>query len=249
MYRGSRKHMLDWVSTPLFLPEILGIAQPVECRVTASSRWRPIGYADSSEARLETFGPDVMPSGEVWPALRSWWLKHEKGANTPNWDIALHCLVEGTPGLVLVEAKANEPELGATGKSRVKNPSEKSDQNRDHIGAAIAEARTALAPQYPGICIDRDKSYQLSNRIAFAWKLASLGVPTVIIYLGFTGDSGIADVGRPFRDEQDWRDVFARHLNELCPSPFAEQRIQVGPASFWILPRARPVLAISPQVT
>lgn len=248
MVRGSRKHVLDWAGTPRFLPDLLELAQPVECHVTATSKWRPLGYGDDSEARLETFGPAVMPGLSVWATLRSWWLKHEKGANTPNWDIALHCQVEGAPGLILVEAKANEPELSDAGKSRSKKPSEKSDENREQIGTAIGEARAALASQFPGICIDRDKSYQLSNRIAFAWKLASLGVHTVVIYLGFTGDSGISDVGRPFRDEQDWRDVFTKHLDVVCPSPIAERRIQVGPASFWILSRARPVIEISQPV-
>jgi hypothetical protein len=32
-------------------------------------------------------------------------------ANTPNWDLAFGCEIAGKTGLILVEAKANEPEL------------------------------------------------------------------------------------------------------------------------------------------
>ena len=38
--------------------------------------------------------------------LRDWWLAVERGANTPNWDLASTCRVEGKRGLLLVEAKA-----------------------------------------------------------------------------------------------------------------------------------------------
>ncbi len=49
--------------------------------------------------------------------LRKWWLVHERGANTPNWDIAAGCEIEGKTGVILVEAKANVPELKRTRKT------------------------------------------------------------------------------------------------------------------------------------
>lgn len=53
--------------------------------------------------------------------------------------------------------------------------------------------------------ISRDSHYQFANRLGFAWKLASIGVPTVLVYLGFTGDDGIIDRGEPLRDADHWR--------------------------------------------
>jgi hypothetical protein len=116
MDRGSRKHVLDWTSRPEFAVELLRPVLPVECRLSAKSSWMPRGYGSPDEARLDTFGPQSLPHSTLWSTLRSWWLAHERGANTPNWDIAATCELEGTRGLILVEAKANVPELSIAGK-------------------------------------------------------------------------------------------------------------------------------------
>lgn len=246
-YRGSRKHVLDWVEQPRFLPELLALARPVDCRVTAESYWAPLGYRHPDEARLEAFGPRTMPSHGAWPLVRSWWLKHDRGANTPNWDLALTCQVEGRPGLILVEAKANVPELSEAAKRQDPKPSEASRANHDHIATAIDEARGHLSTRYPDISIHRDRHYQLSNRIAFAWRLASLGIPTVLIYLGFVGDMGIRDVGERFHDEQHWHTVFETHLKAVCPTAILQDATPCGPAAFWMLSRARRVVESSPS--
>ena len=96
MYRGSRKHVLDWTSRPEFLVELLQLVAPVDCRLTARSKWMPVGYRSPDEARLETFGPEVLADLTIWANLRKWWLVHERGANTPNWDIAVGCEIEKT---------------------------------------------------------------------------------------------------------------------------------------------------------
>jgi hypothetical protein len=93
-------------------------------------------------------------------------------ANTPNWDIAISCEVEGQAGLILVEAKANVPELRDGKKPLGDKASQNSQDNHNHVGKAIEQARVALHKQLPGIRLSRDRCYQLSNRIAFAWRLA-----------------------------------------------------------------------------
>jgi hypothetical protein len=246
MYRGSRKHVLDWTSQPLFIPELLELLRPVECSVTAHSVCRPLGFGAPAEARLDQFGPETMPGHVAWPVLTSWWLKHARGANTPNWDIAVACEVEGRPGLVLVEAKANVPELSPAGKRLVNNASARSKENHDHIASAIAEARGALTPLLGAVAIERDRHYQLSNRLAFGWRLASLGVPTVLLYLGFTGDDGIRDVGEPFSGEDHWQRVFLAHLRGVCPPTVLDTPVDLGEAKLWVLSRSRPVIERSP---
>src|SRR5215470_18244569 len=111
MFRGSRKHVLDWTSRPEFCVDLLQLVRPADCQITAQSKWMPRGYRYPDEARLETFGPEVLPNPEIWANLRRWWLVHERGANTPNWDIAAGCEIDGRTGFILVEAKANVPEL------------------------------------------------------------------------------------------------------------------------------------------
>ena len=56
-YRGSRKHVLDWVSRPTFLIELLQLVRGVEVRINRDSRWMPISYKEPAEARLDDFGP------------------------------------------------------------------------------------------------------------------------------------------------------------------------------------------------
>src|SRR5262245_33804706 len=114
-YRGSRKHVLDWVEQQIFIPELLTLADVACPRISSASRWMPLGYDKPEEARLETFGSGWLSQSSVWSDLWKWWLKHEQGANTPNWDIALGCEIDSKPGMILVEAKANAPELKTEG--------------------------------------------------------------------------------------------------------------------------------------
>ena len=128
-FRGSRKHVLDWTSRPEFLVELLQLVAPVEVRILATSLWMPRGYDSIEEARLETFGRRALPNESAWTALRTWWLAHEEGANTPNWDIALSCEIEGRSGLVLVEAKAHVPELSPSPKRSTRGVSSEPRQS------------------------------------------------------------------------------------------------------------------------
>jgi hypothetical protein len=241
MHRGSRKHILDWTAREDDFPnDLVALVHPVRIQFTETSSWMPRGHDAPDEARLETFGPKVLPERRrEWDALRDWWLKHAHGANTPNWDLAVHCEVEGRAGLVLVEAKANQPELGRGGKSSTDDRSVRSRENHDHIRSAIAAARQALGKLFPGIGIDRDKHYQLSNRIAFAWKLASLDIPTVLVYLGFVGDTGM---NHHFRDAAHWDDCFKGHLRAVCPDEILEGTIDLETAPMWVLSRTLRVI-------
>ena len=247
-YRGSRKHVLDWTSQPEFLAELFALVSPVACRRVPSSLWMPSGREKPVEARLETFGPRAYSDHPAWPALKDWWLAYPVRANTPNWDIAVSCEIEGRLGLLLVEAKANVPELGAAGKPLTEKAAKnaRSKSNHERIGLAIAEARAGLEPALPGISISRDSHYQLANRLAFTWKLATLGIPTVLLYLGFTGDEGIRDAGMPIANDEHWQRVFGAHLKSVCPTSPLVGPVNVGAAPFWVVSRSRPVLEVSP---
>lgn len=243
--RGSRKHILDWTDRPEFPEDLLRLAQPVTTVLSDTSVWMPRGHGLPKEARLELFGPTALPHVD-WANLRKWWLRHERGANTPNWDIALTCDIESRPGVILVEGKANVAELGSTGKSLDSEASDASRENHERISTAISEACTALRSHNPTIAISRDSHYQLSNRVAFAWKLASLGVPTVLVYLGFIGDTGIRDAGQPFLSESHWQEVFAEHSRAVFPPELTDRRIDCANAPMWLLVRSRPPLEVSP---
>src|SRR5688572_26868453 len=186
----SRMHVLDWVESlrEPFVPSLNALIGETGAVVTASGVWMPKNRASPEEVLLSRPNPLIAP--ELATTLRRWWLAedHPK-ANEPNWDLAATATFSGgAAGLVLVEAKAYAGELRneRKGKSAASNP-----RNHAQIGAAIEEARAVLNGIRPGVAISRDSHYQFSNRVAFAWKLATLGVPTALVYLGFTGDTGI----------------------------------------------------------
>ena len=143
--RGSRKHVLDLTAQPDFPAQMQALLAEVPVAMGTSDRWMPRGHAHPREARLETFGPAWLPGHPAWPALSTWWLAHRRGANTPNWDLAIGCRIEDKPGLVLVEAKANEPEMSASGKRLSRTASAASRDNHRRIGEALEEATSALS--------------------------------------------------------------------------------------------------------
>ena len=145
-----------------------------------------------------------------------------------------------------MEAKAHKCELKEEGKTLDASASRNSRENHEQIASAIREACNGLRVFNPATKIDRDTHYQLSNRLAFTWKLASLGIPTILVYLGFFGDVGISDVGPPFADDTDWRNSFWSHAGEIVPKELFERRLDVGSAPAWCLVRSRKVYEVSP---
>lgn len=241
MYRGSRKHILDWVESPGFLAELTDLVKPVDLVIPTPAAYAPRGYGAPKEAQLSQVRSEFAVLNPVRNELRDWWLKHPRGARTPNWDLVVACQIDGRSGLLLVEAKANHAELKVDGISKIVKGSSNSRQNHRQIRLAIASARKGLAARGIETRITAFNHYQLANRVAFMWKLATLGIPTVLVYLGFTGDSGIDDVGPRIIDEADWRAAFNAHAKDIIPTSMLEKKLDLGGAPAWLLIRSRPV--------
>jgi hypothetical protein len=167
MNRGSRKHILDWTSRPDFLRQFADLIGLPECVIARPPVWQPRGYGKPEEARLEDCGAQFITGVDCWSDLASWWLRHRRGANKPNWDLVVACDLWGVPGLALVEAKAHERELDLGGKRLRPDRSDNSAENHERIGQAIAEASAALDLVVPGVRVSRDSHYQLANRVAY----------------------------------------------------------------------------------
>jgi len=238
--------VLDWTGCPSFLEELAALLSPVPVAFPSDALFMPHGVESPDEARLERFGPQLVDDGSLWADLEDWWLCHKAGANTPHWDIAAGCILEGVPGILLVEAKANWPELGTGGKLLSPQASSRSRENHERIGAAIDEAARGWQSIGVDVSISRDTHYQLANRLGFTWRLATLGIPTVLLYLGFTGDAGIADAGAPFVDDDDWQRAFGEYARDALPARFLDRRLDVAGTPAWVVSRSRPVLQHSP---
>ncbi|WP_439395162.1 hypothetical protein ACRQ5Q_39370 [Bradyrhizobium sp. PMVTL-01] len=225
--------MLDWLDGGTFVSSINQMLQRTEFFVPQSGKRMPSGWDSPDEAR---FGQNS--GGLVAPALdqqlSDWWLVNKRGANIPNWDLACQALHQGNrPALVLVEAKAYVREFTDEGKGH----GSQNEQNAARITSAIQEAATDLSRHAPGVKISADAWYQFSNRIAWAWKLASLGTPTALVYLGFTGDKGIAP--DYLKDDAHWKDVVISSTQHIFPASLWDCPLDANGTPLWVLLRSR----------
>ena len=225
---GSREEVAERLTRLVDLPDV---------SVSPDDVWMPCGKPlllpngswnrkPAEEARLDK--ADKLLPPEIRQELASWWLAVPKGANTPNWDIASTCTMYGKKGLVLVEAKAHENELSESGKSEP--TSSNSQQNHERIGLATDEANRALrsATSCKGWNLSRDSHYQPSNRFAWAWKLASLGVPVVVLYLGFRNADDMDDDNTVlFRSEAEWERTLKDHCRGIVAEACWGKRIDI----------------------
>ena len=227
-FRGSRLRclMLSSLSETHVARSLSELVWP-HALVRPSDIWRPRGFIDPKEAEL--CGTNEFLPPEICDEVINWWLAVRKRARTPVWDFAATCTVPGFDqrGVVLVEAKAHCLELSEGGKELGAKTNLK---NHERIRSAICEANTGLNGFLAGWNLARDSHYQLSNRFAWAWKLAQLGVPVILVYLGFLNAVEMADLGTPFRDARHWNECLLDHAQGIVPEQAWETRLLIGEA-------------------
>jgi hypothetical protein len=234
-FKGSRLRclMTTGLSSTAVARFLQGLVAPY-AEVTPRDIWRPRGLLDPHEARLGE-SPDFL-TPERRQELTRWWLRIPERANTPNWDVVSTCRFHsGTPGLILVEAKAHAAELHASGKP----PG--NAENDAQIRRAIAEANDGLGGAAHGWGLSADRNYQLSNRFAWAWKVATLGVPVVLVYLGFLEADQMS--AGPFRTADEWQQCVQAHTTGTVLEDVWRKRLPVGGSCVVPLIRAARVSA------
>jgi hypothetical protein len=245
-------HVLDWVESPGFLPALRQLIEPTGLQIAENAARQPKGRSDSRESVL-TGKEDPFLTNAQRSDLLQWWLKHPHGAKLPTWDLAVSAsTMADAKALVLVEAKAHRTEFSDAGKEVAKRKTEdgqaRTDANHARIGEAIRQASQALSAEHSDVRLSRDERYQFCNRAAFAWKLASMGISVALLYLGFVGDSAIAQPGDCFAAEHDWQGCFDQHTRKRFPKQCVGKKIDCGLASFWLLPRSLPIMRVSPGI-
>ena len=216
--RGSkpRCHLLTHGSADAVAASLTALVAPF-ASVSPHDRWMPDGFADVQEAELNK-APRLL-TAPIRSQLGAWWLPADRQtARTPNFDIASTCTIGGTPGLLLIEAKAHAQELRKEEVGRALNADASDERRASHrtIGTAIAKAADGLTQTTAAAChISRDTHYQMSNRFAWAWKLTELGVPVVLVYLGFLGADEMQNRGEPFVCHADWQQLVKAHSAPL----------------------------------
>ncbi len=204
--------------------------------ISSHDVWMPRGLRDYKETTLVD-NSDFLPPDKC-KALIEWWLEKPRGARLPNWDIASTCIIEGKKGLLLVEAKAHNAELSEAGKSKATTSN--SQMNHIHIDVAIEQANAGLngVMKVKDWALLRDSHYQLSNRFAWTWKLASLGVPVILVYLGFINATEMLDQGQPFDSNKAWHICIRNHAKKIVPDEAWEKRLEINGTPVWFLIRS-----------
>lgn len=210
---GSKKQCLIFTENPAeqVIPRLNQLVDGF-AKAEVGVVYFPKGKDLPREARLgETKG--LLPD-EDRKVVSKWWLavsQHGRWrANTPNWDIASTCTIDSRRGVILVEAKAHHSEFGS-GKNQIKDL-----DNQRSISAAIADANRAMSHISPEWNLAADSHYQLCNRFAWGWKLASLGVPVVLVYLGFLNVTDMSRY-RVFNTAEEWKDAVYKHAEGIVP--------------------------------
>jgi hypothetical protein len=202
--------------------------------VLSHDYWMPRGLKNYKETTLVESSHFLPPDKRQ--ELRNWWFKKPRGARGPNWDIASTCTIEGVKGLLLVEAKAHDKELSEAGKSQPTTTN--SQLNHKQIGQAIAQANSGFNRVTSSWALSHDSHYQLSNRFAWAWKLAMLGVPVILVYLGFLNATEMLDQGQPFNDREAWQTCMRNHAKNIIPEDAWEKRLEIDGIPAWFLIRS-----------
>lgn len=220
--RGSkpRCHVLTHGASDAVAAALSALAAPF-ATVSPRDCWMPRGFSDLEEAQLHK-APRLLMA-EQCAQLGLWWLPATRqDAIAPNFDLASTCTIDAVPGLILVEAKAHQLELLNESAGRKVTERDSAERKESHItiGAAIESARAGLeAATGLGWHISRDSHYQMSNRFAWSWKLTQLGIPVVLIYLGFVKADDMSKPGElPFADASSWEELVKSHSEPLFPA-------------------------------
>lgn len=221
--RGSYRHMLDLACSSSFATIVNRLLNGTGAQLADPCCQHPKGRG----SRVEWTETDVEKylrtqrhqSGIVVDP--EWWFPYKTNLNRrPMWDMFCHLLVKGKPGLLLVEAKAHLGELSELDHKSPPDPKSARARANDYcVRLRLCEASLGLTDLGIGrFRLSADSHYQLSNRLAYLWKLASDGVPVILLYLGWLKSPDWPK--DPFRDARHWEQIVVDHMKTVAPKEF-----------------------------
>lgn len=193
--------------------------------ITKKDVWLPGGFLNPEEAQLDKVA-DIPVLKDKSEALKNWWLKnHKNNPRTPNWDLVSTCKISGKRGLLLIEAKAHHSEL-----------SEQDACRADGVNLASITGAMSDINRQTYWDLSADEHYQISNRFAWSWQLASMGVPVILVYLGFLNADEWGD--DKFKDHNDWEKSVREYSKDIVPGVVWNSRVSAGKSYFYSLIRS-----------
>lgn len=241
--RGSAKHVLDLLEREDYVQVMNGLLADGGVSITQEDTRRPFGHHDSKEWRIRNFCKQFCHDRFDQELISKWWPGGR--ARPPMWDLISTCRVDERQGILLVEGKAHEGECSYAGKKLKPSASVRSKANHQQIIACLNEAQDGLNIAFDGIFnLGTESHYQLTNRIAHLWKLASCGIPAVLLYLGFTGDTYFKH--DYLVDADHWQRVMGAYMRGVIPLSFPGRVVHLpGGGSAQMLIKSLPVVEVS----
>jgi hypothetical protein len=249
--RGSAKHILDWIESDQCRHAFNAMIADGSASIHPNDKWQPLGKANKDACReleIPAFCAKHFPDLPLNSGLKHWWLPPQADGRTrkgATWDLLSTCTIKGKKGLLLVEAKAHELELKYSGKTLRPTASIQSKLNHEHIRKNLNEVSDKLNHSTGGgFALSIESHYQLANRLAWAWKLADCGVPVVLLYLGFIGDTYFRS--DYLRDADHWQRAMGAYMQGVVPkglpgTPIAGQ----NGATFTLHVNSLPIIELS----
>lgn len=232
--KGSQSAMIELINSDDFLDKLKEIVDDDSIEFSKNEKFKPISKEKPKEGELKDFLINTEWS-ELANNIGNWWLGIQKAnLRTPNWDFISTCTINGKKGLLLIEAKAHWNELTND------HCSSNSKNNREKIETAINQAKDDINNKniVPPISISIDNYYQLSNRIAHSWWLASQGVPVILLYLGFLNCSDMQDNVKVFTSDLDWKNCFNQYSSKVGIDNLIGKSIDCNKSEFKLICRS-----------
>lgn len=237
-FRGSRKHILDWIDSPDFTSSFNELFKCDGIILNSKANLYPQSSTNPEELTAPEFLSKVKSFNNCFN-FQDWWAPN--GGKLPTWDLITDCEINGKQGLLLVEAKAHELELDYSGKKFNSSASLGSQENNEKIGKCIKEASELLNKFMDGFSLSKDKNYQLVNRFTWALKINNeLDIPVALVYLGFVGDTYFKDY---IKSNMHWLSLMQNYLDKTVPQLFSQADLSSAPFLFKI--KSIPVQKIS----
>jgi hypothetical protein len=223
-FRGSQKHLLHLLDHDSFIKKLNALLSPVPATISDEDVRSPMGKKDSTEIQIPRFCKLTGERCFLDTKLSTWWLPPGRYDKGPTWDLLSTCTVNRRRGLLLVEAKAHESELGFSGKGLKSTASLQSQRNHSHIARRLKEISSRLNARTKRVVrLTVSTRYQLANRIAWGWTLAESGIPTVLLYLGFLGDTYFAQ--DHFTTDEHFQRAMGAYMRGVVPLSLPETTI------------------------
>lgn len=237
--KGSSEQILDLIDRG-GIKQINDIINDKSIVITSDDWWYPKSKDKPKEVSILTFLKSHSNLFNINPSyineFKTWWVVYK--GKFPTWDYIASATINGKKGIVLIEAKSHVDEFDTNGKKIKETASEASHVNHKQITEAIEKARDSINKlNRTEIKISIDNCYQLSNRIAQSWWLASHGIPVTLVYLGFIGDTSMANNYKIFMNESEWKVAVENYFSIVDCKELIEIDIRTKSAPFKIITR------------